>query len=236
MRGLTLGLAIVGFSLAGAMQASNGEEEVGVVVVNGGTMFVQGERVESPYAFTLEGDTLCVNGRALKPLGGRKAGDVAVGRVVRDRHTLVGECFDLCEALRAAGVCRSAVRDSVIRMLEENPLVESAHRHGTGTVRVEWNKRSSRDEYLMIPLESPVRPMSWDEVCRKTAGRYADYLAAEAVIVVGAGGEMILPVERRAALEREIELLYRLKDPEADDIEILSAEFAREFLDVRRCW
>jgi len=243
MNRFSLGLLMAGFILPAVPRTSSGQDVVWPRVADGGrqdvvwprladggAMFVLGERVEPPYLFTLEEDTLRVNGTPVKPVRRSGCREPAVSPETRERHGLLEECFELCDALFERGVCRAAVRDSALGFLRGHPRVGAVRRHEADTIRLEWKGRTNREEYVMIPFETPPPPISWTDMCGNTAERYAGYLAAGSVVLVSAGGEMVLHAERRRALEDEIEILRRLQDPEAEEIEILSAEFAREFL------
>ena len=230
MKRAWLGPVVVGVMLTGALGTSCGQDVAWPQITDGGSLFVLGEKVDPPYLFTLEDDTLRVNGIPVSPVRrtGRRVS--AVSAETRERHDLLEKCFDLCDALVEQGVCASAVRDSVLGLLRGHPRVEAARRHEAGEVRVRWKGRPNREEYIMIPTETSPPAIPWTEVCGNTAKRYAGHLATGSIVLVSAAGEMILPADKRRALENEIEILRSLEDPESEEIQILSAEFAREFL------
>ncbi|MCK4547913.1 MAG: hypothetical protein KAW17_10785, partial [Candidatus Eisenbacteria sp.] len=89
------------------------------------------------------------------------------------------------------------------------------------------------EEYVMIPTEQQPGPAPWFEICRRNAERYTRHLSRGHIVIVGAGGEMILPHGRIGELEYELELLERFQDAGAEELEILSADFAREFLEAQ---
>jgi hypothetical protein len=203
------------------------------LVVAAGALFVSGERVDPPYVFAPDADTLRVNQVPILPLRRPDRQPTRLTEADRARCDLIRDCFAVCGHLVQQGFCHRTVRDSARTILLASPAVDEALVHDETSLRVRWADGPPWEEYMNIEVENPAPPRSWPDLCTASARHYGDILGNGNIVIVGASGEMILQGGRMAALESELTHLLSVGDPESGELKILSSEFAREFLNAR---
>lgn len=201
------------------------------IVVESGTLFLMGRRVEAPFTFTFDADTLRVNGIPVRPLRRPGRREILVTRETRERCGLLTRCFEVCEDLLEGGFSGIAIRDTLCRILEASPMVEEVEVHGTTGCALRWRGGPVWKEYVTLPSGKTPVPIPWPRACLESAVSYRRYLSRGWVLVIGAHGETYLPPGKQTALEREIGLLRRVGDPENEGIRILPPDLAVEFLE-----
>jgi len=141
-----------------------------LAVADSGYLFIYGNEISRPFVFTVERDTVRINGIPYRPRLRYRKPRVGMGwappALSSEQENLIRNAKVLGERLLTAGEPYTGVVDSVAASFRRNRLVEGA-RNGAIAVTVEF--RGVDGVYILgVPVKPPPRVREWEEIWVET--------------------------------------------------------------------
>ncbi len=175
-----------------------------VVVAESGVLYLYGNRMEPPYVFVIERDTVRVNGEQFIPPMRREPPPLIIPTETAclefDLMHAIGEEMD---NLLGEGVAHDSVVAQVSEMFRASTLVDSIKAHGDGLL-VYWHSMAPHPMGCTIPSELPPPRPSHVEFLRSQARHEAGSLDKGAMIVWSEGQALTVPRGRVSETEAQI--------------------------------
>ena len=183
-----------------------------VAVVTNGILYLYGHRMEPPFFFVIERETVWVNGYQFVPpmLPGPPPPKLEVPEVVTREFNLDVQVGDELDRLRDEGVAYDSLLSRAVEMYRASELVDSAKakRHGVVTWWHSWQGRGWGPEHLRI-LHWKTKKRPHIEFLRDHARGQANLLQNGAMLIWTAGRHLC--VSHANVVERE-EQIRKLKE------------------------
>lgn len=141
-----------------------------LAVADSGYLFMYGNEVSRPFVFTVERDTVLINGIPYGPKLHYRKPRIDTGWTPPapspEHENLIRDAKALGERLLTAGEAYSGVVDSVAAFISRSRLVE-ASQNGAIAVTVEF--RDADGVYILgVPVKAPPRVREWEEIWVET--------------------------------------------------------------------
>lgn len=176
-----------------------------VAVAESGVLYLYGNRMEPPYVFVIERDTVRVNGEQfIPPMRRKPAPKITVTRGDTLRHELNVSVDTEVLRLLAEGETYDSIVARAAKMYRISALVDSVHVIDEGTLEVHWHNMALYPMGCTIPRELPPPRPSHVEFLRSEARIYARDLAEGSMIIWKEGGTLTVPWGRISETEVQI--------------------------------
>jgi hypothetical protein len=219
---------------AGAADSLIAEPET-VSVATEGILYLYGHRMEPPFVFVLERDTVWVNGVQFSPA---IRSDPPVVRAEADRtpnpeHQLNVAVSEELNRLLAEGVPYDSVASRAVEMFRASDLMDSVVvvRYKDIVMLKKYWKSTPWPEHLTVRKRIPPPPRPLSEFRRNNARRHANSLQGGAMLIWGEGQRLIVSRHNVTRVEDQIRRLKARGAPVADDRAKFGEEGVRELLD-----
>jgi len=231
--------------LGGAGAEDSGSEEEGgdlepdgdglewPVVVEVGVLYAYGNRLESPYVFTLESNTLYVNGVQLSPpLRRNPLPEVTVTEWHRAVSALSKQTMDMAFSLLESGVPMEAIIAQVSDVYCQSVLVDTVTAARGASIWIHWKDREEPTMFSFPTSVSPTAPVrDQRSIAIGTAKAVQSLLRNSAAVFVGKGYRLTVPNRASQSLLEEMNLLHETQDAEADGLRLIKRCVAEDLLD-----
>jgi hypothetical protein len=207
-----------------------------VSVATNGILYLYGHRMEPPFVFVLDRDTVWVNGVQFSPAirpGVPPPPTDTTGTDTTGHHYLNVKVHREVERLLLADVPYDSVVSRVVEMYRGSDMMDSVvvdYRMGVATLKRYW-KDTPWPWYFTVPkvVHPPPRPLS--EFRRNTATSLAESLQGGAMLVWGEGQRLIVSRHNVTRVEDQIRRLKERGEPTGEDLRKFTEETVRELLD-----
>ncbi|MCK4548222.1 MAG: hypothetical protein KAW17_12365 [Candidatus Eisenbacteria sp.] len=226
-----------GGTTGGGTDSGEGSADDGAwpVVVQTGTLYVYGNRLDPPYVFTLETSQLFVNGvRLSPPLRRNPPRQVTVTDRIRTMHALFAEAMEVATSLLGTDAPMDTILATVMDRYRQSSVVDSVVAAGGSSIWVYWNNasypyRTSVSVPTRIPSPLPVRDDL--SISFGVLSELRHLLRSSGSVFFGNGYRVAVQDRRSEALDAELRILYETRDPNAEGLRLLRGNVAEELLD-----
>lgn len=234
---IALGLVVP--ALTGA-EEQTGNQLAAVLVdsIATGEVYLYGHAIAAPYLFTIERDTLFLNGIPCVPSlrrDRREPPSVTATPIVQRSHALSLQAFDLQRRLEAEDAPVSTILNRMAEVIRADTSLVDSVGEVTGNAFWVWWRDGDREEILFVrshPLPTRV------EILRSSAASFAHALRRDSILIISSKASLTLspnPPSRREKILAEIELARTIEpgvfDREGWSGRLIPAAMAREFCD-----
>jgi len=215
-----------GRSEGGEGEAGEGEDFEWPVTAETGLLYLYGNRLDPPYVFTFENESLFVNHAQVFP------------RLMREP----GRCPEVSESFRKFGQVETYVLDTIDELMRDQVaydscLAEAARIFGSSSIvdslrvvgselAVWWGGEPY--PYWLLAPEEPLPPrLTRREVCIEITKDLQRALRPSRAVIYGTGSTAVMSVGEAA---HDVEILMQTQDPNADGLFLLRGELGRDIL------
>jgi hypothetical protein len=205
-----------------------------VAVATGGILYLYGNRMEPPFVFVLERDTIWVNGYQFSPsIRSEPPPVIEVTRTDSLEFDLRQRVNREIDRLLLAGVPYDSVVSRAAEMFRGSELIDSVQVHyfGSSAELVRYWKSVPWGDYLTVRKRIPPPPRPLSEFRRNYAQKYAESLQRGSMVIWSEGQKLTVPFQRLAEFEDQIRRLKERGEPIAEDLRRFGEKAVRDLLD-----
>ena len=199
------------------------------VIVETGTLYAYGNRLEPPYVFTYENERMLANGVQIvpDPARGTTPAEEDVPDWFRMAHQLNEQVTDLARNLLQQGSPPESISRAAADLYESSPLVDSVRVHADMLI-VHW-RGDHFPLWVTLPKDLAPRPPmpTMRQISKNLVNQLAQALRPGWVVFYGAGYQVAVPHEDAAAA---LQILRECGDPQAEALGLLAGPAARDIL------
>jgi len=212
----------------GGGDISDGNQYDWPVVVETGTLYAYGHKLEAPYVFVFKNDSLYVNEIPVLPALSRESPRPrgAVPELARRQFELAKRVSELIQEMTDRGEPLESIVARAAEAYAESPLIESVRVQGPDII-LRWANDPHPDG-LTVETRPRAPLPTREEICHRRVMQFASALRPRKIVFYG---HRYFVSMDRARARVALDLLRESADPVSEDLSLLRGNAAKDLID-----